>query len=1101
MKRTFLSLLFLSLLTTSLTSAPKGNNTAAIEKQLKSKYGMVVYHKDFSGWYFISYDRNGQTYYGMCDPQGNVIVKDATKYKQHDVYIEFYLLNNEQKLVHDQWKQEMKQYEKAYAKYAQTRAEYESKLAKYNADVEAAKQVALGKYNEARQIAIQRAQVANSYNNQTYNTGNVWADLAGNIANGAAKIANVATAANSVKYEPYEKAELAARNLTTPPTAPYNPEPKKPAEPSDGHYWKSFLLKQPSYYSYVDFAALDQKGCYADVMKNGKYGLLDFNLKEVVACTNNEKVKQQTLIVYKLQKIKDKGKIGLLDGESRMVLPCIYDDITLTSDNLLSCKKGGLYGIFNQSGKQILPCQYQEITKEHNCYKVKKQGSYGITTADGKDWYPCRYEELKIVMVENKLFLQAKQHALWGLFDFNTGVNILPYNFNDIKLLTQNSTGFFWVKKDNKCGLYSGVGTMLIPCEYSNIDLVTYQQKVYARVTKAGKIGLYDEDGSMIIPAEYSEIVYDKSEFLSVIKDGKKGIYTIWGEPLVECLYSTIKHDSKNNLFICSVGNDMTIVDMNGNRLFNPVLADQLIPHEKYITFSYRNRYGTLDYNGNILIPAKNGERYIPKKMIKYIVKNNIDQMNQACKEQLENASGDFNNKRLFQLSKRESFSFYAQNYVERLVNEWQRKGEFEKTDAWRMRVNNDTRTQQVYNLTKQAQDEYIDKHAKRLPQDVITIVGQYDPDNETYRLHSSNLDKDMLVPVPENEASNFRQELASAVKKPTYFIEDDKLSIAEYQFLMPNGKIYKYSNQASLTYNIAQVEYNFDAINVDVSALGGSHAGKQTISTSQIAIGRADVDIQIPVTSTTQENTFVVIFANQEYDDAPSVEFAFNDGSIFNEYCVKTLGIPKGNIHFRKNATIGNMRQEIRWIREEIAGNELFADKAKFIIYYTGHGIPDERTGSTYLLPKDGVVTDITNSGLKISELYNAFADINNECVIFLDACFSGQTKSGAALTQTRAVGKTINRGQPKGNCVVFSASSNNEVAHQYKSKGHGLFTYWLLKKLQDSKGETNYGGLFEFVKTKVGRTSAIEIKKSQTPTISYSPQATNNWKTRKLK
>lgn len=280
-----------------------------------------------------------------------------------------------------------------------------------------------------------------------------------------------------------------------------------------------------------------------------------------------------------------------------------------------------------------------------------------------------------------------------------------------------------------------------------------------------------------------------------------------------------------------------------------------------------------------------------------------------------------------------------------------------------------------------------------------------------------------------------------------------------------------------------------------DVQAL---LAREKTIKAQQkILIGSSDVDIQIPVTSRKQENTFVVIIANKNYDEAPNVEYALNDGYMFKEYCIKTLGVPEGNIRLKEDATYNHMREAVNWIRE-IASNKVYKNNSKFIVYYSGHGVPDELTRSMYLLPKDGVAMNVATTGYKISDLYDVLAESGAESIVLLDACFSGFDKSGAALASTKGVVK-VNSGAPKGNTVVMSASAGNEVAHQYEEKSHGLFTYYLLKKLQASQGEVTLGELFAYIEMQVARTSLTVIRKSQTPSASAGSEA-QAWRERRL-
>ena len=485
------------------------------------------------------------------------------------------------------------------------------------------------------------------------------------------------------------------------------------------------------------------------------------------------------------------------------------------------------------------------------------------------------------------------------------------------------------------------------------------------------------------------------------------------------------------------------------------------------------------------------------KKVEAYANKNDLKAENAAVTENVDIAYNAFKYRYHQMVRQQNTFRFYAQNYVERIVNEWQKKGEFEKVAEWQKRVNGETRKQKVFMLTKDAQEDYVAKCMRSLPQDTVAIVGSYDPDNETYRIRTKYREEDILVPVPTADALEFKTMFASLKKVPSFYVEGDSIGLAEYQFYLSDDRVYKFSNSASLTYNIAQVDYNFDDISIDASVVGVPSKGKQIMSTSNIAIGNSDVDIQIPTTSKKQENTFVVIIANKNYDEAPNVDYAFNDGYIFKEYCIKTLGIPSSNIRFKEDATFNNIREAVNWIRD-IANNKLYKNTARFIFYYSGHGVPDELTRSMYLLPKDGVAANIASTGYKISDLYDALAETAAESLVLLDACFSGFTKSGSALASTKGVVK-LTSGAPRGNTVVLSAASSNEVAHQYEEKSHGLFTYYLLKQLQETQGNTTLGELFTYVEKQVVRTSLTVIRKSQTPSAAAGPEA-QAWKERNL-
>ena len=255
----------------------------------------------------------------------------------------------------------------------------------------------------------------------------------------------------------------------------------------------------------------------------------------------------------------------------------------------------------------------------------------------------------------------------------------------------------------------------------------------------------------------------------------------------------------------------------------------------------------------------------------------------------------------------------------------------------------------------------------------------------------------------------------------------------------------------------------------------------------------KADVDVNLPITNTSNENTFAVIIANEHYQDVAAVPYAGNDGTIFAEYCKQSLGLPATNIHLVKDATLNNMKREINWLKQV---SDAYKGTAKIIVYYAGHGIPDEATKDAYLLPVDGFGTDIT-TGYSLQALYTTLGELQAKSImVFLDACFSGSMRDGRMMASARGIAIKAKNSTPKGNMVVFSAASGDETAYPYKEKQHGLFTYYILKKLQSSKGNITLGDLQSYVRDEVAKRSIVVNGKSQTPTIAPSANIGEDWK-----
>ena len=259
-----------------------------------------------------------------------------------------------------------------------------------------------------------------------------------------------------------------------------------------------------------------------------------------------------------------------------------------------------------------------------------------------------------------------------------------------------------------------------------------------------------------------------------------------------------------------------------------------------------------------------------------------------------------------------------------------------------------------------------------------------------------------------------------------------------------------------------------------------------------------SEVDENIPVTNQNNPNTFVVIIANENYQDVKKVPFALNDGIIFREYCIKTLGIPEKQVKYIPDATGNKIKQQVGWLR---TNSEVNGENTQIIFYYSGHGIPDESNRTAYLLPIDGVGNDVT-TGYKLDDLYTTLGNIPSKNVtVFMDACFSGSTRNdGEMLVAAKGVAIKARSGMPQGNMVVFSAAQGDETAHLDYEEKHGMFTYYLLKKLQETEGNVTLQELGEYIIDNVRRKSAVNGK-LQTPCVTPSASLDASWREWKLK
>ncbi len=275
-----------------------------------------------------------------------------------------------------------------------------------------------------------------------------------------------------------------------------------------------------------------------------------------------------------------------------------------------------------------------------------------------------------------------------------------------------------------------------------------------------------------------------------------------------------------------------------------------------------------------------------------------------------------------------------------------------------------------------------------------------------------------------------------------------------------------------------------------------GNAAVAATVAADRVPV--ADIDSNLPVAAAKAESTFAIIIANENYIREAKVPYAMNDGKVFREYCLRTFGLPENNVKYIENATLNDMKFHLGWLKNVL---NAYKGEAKAIFYYAGHGVPDEANKTAYLLPVDGYGSD-TSTGYSLKQLYAMLNEAPSAGVtVFLDACFSGAKREGGMMASARGIAIKVKEETPQGNMVVLSAAQGDETAYPYKDKGHGMFTYYLLKKIQQTGGDVTLGDLSEYVKENVSKTSIVLNGKSQTPSLNVAVSLGDRWKTWKLK
>lgn len=703
-----------------------------------------------------------------------------------------------------------------------------------------------------------------------------------------------------------------------------------------------------------------------------------------------------------------------------------------------------------------------------------KSGKWGYKSEQGKVIVEPIYEQAKDF---SEGLGNVKRMGWWGYVN-RFGKCIIPFSFDESY---SHKDGLAGARKDYTWGFIDRVGNTVIPFEYS---LVKNFSENMAAVKKDGYWGYIDKKGLTVIPFEYDD-AHSFSEGLAAVKFGDKwGYIDTYGIRVIEPQYEQAGMFGSGYAAVKQNGL-WGYIDVDGKVVIDFAYSDVSVFENGVATVWINGKAKAIDMKGTLYKNLKEARKKAPKVTTKNYVASASRSQNYTRKTygnvQPVTGVGD-------------SFSAFAKNYVEAKVAVWQKKDEFEKTSDYQKRVNETTRNAKIKEYTEEAKKLYIKKHSSTLV--VSGVLGDYDADNEVFMVRERHFGN-LLVKVPLNEAKDFKSAWDMVKTEPTYGVANDKLALEKVVFTIPSGKKYTYDNDEALNFSIAQIDYNFAPIEIS-SQVKSSPIAQQSVSYKTVTVGKSDVDVEIPQCKSISSNTFAVIIANENYQSEANVDFALNDGAVFAEYCNKVLGLPKENIQIKNNATLNNMRSAISWLQQV---TDAYNGEASVIFYYAGHGIPNEATGQASLLPIDGESTNIMTA-YSLDDLYKTLGNFKvKDIKVFLDACFSGSQRGDEMLASARATVIKPRACEPRGRMIVFSATHGEQTAFPYKEQFHGMFTYFLLKKLKESKGDVTMGELSEYVKSEVSKRSVVVNKKSQTPTIRPAYNMRESWATLKLR
>lgn len=236
-------------------------------------------------------------------------------------------------------------------------------------------------------------------------------------------------------------------------------------------------------------------------------------------------------------------------------------------------------------------------------------------------------------------------------------------------------------------------------------------------------------------------------------------------------------------------------------------------------------------------------------------------------------------------------------------------------------------------------------------------------------------------------------------------------------------------------------------------------------------------------------KKAYAIVIGIEKYrQKLPKVDYAVSDATLVKEYLTKVMGYPEENVISLTNEYAA--KSDFEKYLERWLFNNVEKDATVFI-YYSGHGAPNPKTFDAFLVPYDGDPSFIDQTGYSLKRMYDALGKLPaKEIIVALDACFSGAGGRSVIAKGARPLVMNLPSIALPKNMTVLSASSGEQISSTYDEKGHGLFTYFMLKGIKNEDvvmpdGSIKMADLFSYIKPQVERIARKQYNNEQTPQL----------------
>jgi len=203
------------------------------------------------------------------------------------------------------------------------------------------------------------------------------------------------------------------------------------------------------------------------------------------------------------------------------------------------------------------------------------------------------------------------------------------------------------------------------------------------------------------------------------------------------------------------------------------------------------------------------------------------------------------------------------------------------------------------------------------------------------------------------------------------------------------------------------------------------------------------------------------IIIGIENYRRVAKADFANADAKEFYTYASRALGIKPENIKLLVDdgADLSDVLDAFQnWLPLKVNKG-----KTDVYVFYSGHGYPSQDGKGLYFLPFNVDSKILDRTSVKQIEVVAALQRAQAKSVtMFIDACYSGQTRNGEVLVAgIKPMSITTDDKAYPPEFTVITASAADQFSSASPDLKHGIFSFYLMKALEGDADENNDGRL----------------------------------------